>query len=132
MELFLLTTKPQNGIMLTERRDNMVGFCVEDLRARIKELKKQKGMSNDDLAEKSEIPKSTLTKILGSKTKDPQISNIIKIAKALDTTADYLIFGNQENEVKEDFSEKEKKLVLAYRSHPELQYAVDKLHGMDN
>lgn len=110
----------------------MIGFCVEEMRIRIKELKKQKGMSNDDLAEKSEIPKSTLTKILGSKTKDPQISNIIKIAKALDTTADYLIFGNQENEVKEDFSEKEKELVLAYRSHPEMQSAVDKLLGIDN
>lgn len=67
-----------------------------------------------------------------AKQKDPQISNIIKIAKALDTTADYLIFGNQENEVKEDFSEKEKELVLAYRSHPEMQSAVDKLLGMDN
>lgn len=110
----------------------MIGFCVEEMRIRIKELKKQKGMSNDDLAEKSEIPKSTLIKILGSKTKDPQISNIIKIAKALDTTADYLIFGNQENEVKEDFSEKEKELVLAYRSHSEMQSAVDKLLGMDN
>ena len=49
----------------------MIGFCVEEMRIRIKELKKQKGMSNDDLAEKSEIPKSTLTKILGSKTKRP-------------------------------------------------------------
>ena len=29
-------------------------------------------------------------------------------------------------------SEKEKKLVLAYRSHPEMQSAVDKLLGIDN
>lgn len=109
----------------------MVGFCVEDLRARIKELKKQKGMSNDDLAEKSGIPKSTLTKILGSKTKDPQISNIIKIAKVLDTTADFLLFGKPENEANDEFSEREKRLVAAYRSQPDLQDAVDRFLGID-
>lgn len=46
------------------------------------------------LAELSGIPLGTLAKILArSETKDPQISSIIKIAKALDVSCDYLIYG---------------------------------------
>lgn len=61
--------------------------------SRIKTIKKQKGFSNETLAAESGIPKGTLAKILGSETKDPQISSIIKIAHALDVSADYLVFG---------------------------------------
>ena len=59
----------------------------------IKDTKKQKNLSNDDLVALSGVPRGTLNKILGSETKDPQISNIIKISKALNVSADYLIFG---------------------------------------
>lgn len=65
--------------------------------SRIKTIKKQKGFSNETLAAESGIPKGTLAKILGSETKDPQISSIIKIAHALDVSADYLVFGESRN-----------------------------------
>lgn len=62
---------------------------------RIKVEKTKKGYSNKDLSNLSTVPIGTLAKILGSETKDPQISNIIKIASALDVSADYLIFGEK-------------------------------------
>lgn len=73
--------------------------CSYDLEAisnRIKALKKARKLSNEALANIAGIPKGTLSKILGSETKDPQISNIIKISQALGVTADYIIFGKEE------------------------------------
>lgn len=61
---------------------------------RIKEVKKQKGLTNDTLSELSGVSRGTLSKILGSETKDPQISSIIKISQALGVSADYIIFGS--------------------------------------
>lgn len=106
-------------------------FDVAQMIIRIKQLKKQKGLSNEALSDLSGVPKGTLAKILGSETQNPQISNIIKLAKVLDTTADFLLFGKPENEANDEFSEREKRLVAAYRSQPELQFAVDKLLGID-
>ena len=106
-------------------------FDVSQMIIRIKQLKKQKGLSNEALSDLSGVPKGTLAKILGSETQNPQISNIIKIAKVLDTTADFLLFGKPENETKGEFSEREKRLVTAYRSQPELQDAVDRFLGID-
>lgn len=106
-------------------------FDVAQMIIRIKQLKKQKGLSNEALSDLSGVPKGTLAKILGSETQNPQISNIIKIAKVLDTTADFLLFGKSENEAKDEFSERDKKLVQAYHSHPDVQFAVDKLLGID-
>lgn len=63
---------------------------------RIKMLKKERRLSNETLAELSGVSKGTLSKILGSETKDPQISNIIKIAQALEVSANFLIFGKNE------------------------------------
>lgn len=68
-------------------------YNLDAMIQRIKDTKKQKNLSNDDLVALSGVPRGTLNKILGSETKDPQISNIIKISKALNVSADYLIFG---------------------------------------
>lgn len=106
-------------------------FDVAQMIIRIKQLKKQKGLSNEALSDLSGVPKSTLAKIFGSETKDPQISNIIKIIKVLDTTADFLLFGKSENETKGEFSERDKKLVRAYHSHPDVQFVIDKLLEID-
>ena len=81
---------------------------------RIKEIKKQKGFSNETLSVASGIPKGTLAKILGSETKDPQISSIIKIAHALDVSADYLVFGVSHSPVS-DLSAAETSLVKNFR-----------------
>lgn len=56
-------------------------YDLEAMISRIKALKKASKLSNEALANLAGIPKGTLSKILGSETKDPQISNIIKIRK---------------------------------------------------
>ena len=78
-------------------------YNLEEMINRIKTLKKAQKLSNDALSALSGIPKGTLAKILGSETKDPQISNIIKIAQALGVSADFIIFGKEEPKHDDDF-----------------------------
>ena len=94
---------------------------------RIKKIKKERKLSNEELSKSSGIPIGTLAKILGSETKDPQISNIIKIAEALEISADYLIFG----EIRNSFSSASFDIVKIYENLNEegkrrlLEYATD-------
>ena len=72
-------------------------YELEEMILRIKKVKKNNNLSNEELSKLSGVPLGTLAKILGSETKDPRISNIIGIAKALNVSADYLIFGDEAN-----------------------------------
>ena len=78
-------------------------YDLEQMINRIKMLKKERRLSNDSLSTLSGVPKGTLSKILGSETKDPQISNIIKISQALGVSADFIIFGKEEPKRDEKF-----------------------------
>ena len=62
---------------------------------RIKVAKKQRCFTNEMLSEMTNIPMGTLSKILSKETKDPQISNIVKMADALDISLDYIIMGEE-------------------------------------
>lgn len=68
-------------------------YNFQDMIDRIKTQKKLKGVTNKELSESSGVPYGTLNKILGAETKEPSINAIIKIATALDVTADYIIHG---------------------------------------
>ena len=70
-------------------------YNLQDMKNRIKKIKSEKGITNQELATLSDIPIGTLNKMLGSETKDPQISTIIKISQALEVSADYLILGKK-------------------------------------
>lgn len=78
-------------------------YNLEAMINRIKTLKKENKLSNESLANLSGIPLGTLSKILGSETKDPQISNVIKISQALGVSADYVIFGKEEPKYNDEF-----------------------------
>ncbi len=97
-------------------------YSIEDLKKRIKDLKKEKGINSEGLSEMADVPIGTLNKLLGSATRDPSITTIIKIAHALGVTADYLIFGEESN-----ITADEHRLLSAYRAHPEMQPAVNKM-----
>ena len=64
-----------------------------DMINRIKIEKQQKGFTNAKLSELTGIPIGTLNKILSGDSQDPHVSSIIKIAQALDVSADYIILG---------------------------------------
>lgn len=70
---------------------------LQDMLERIKKQKKQVGYTNEELSQKTGIPKSTLSKLLAGIIKEPPVTSIIKIAKALNTSADYLVFGEKIN-----------------------------------
>lgn len=57
-----------------------------ELGAIISEKRKQAGLTIDELAEKSGVPKGTLNKIINGYTRDPQIETVKSIARALNCT----------------------------------------------
>ena len=66
-------------------------FDIKITSTRIKEMKKKRNLNSKELSNISGVPLGTLNKILGSETKDPQLSSIIKISCALDVSTDYLL-----------------------------------------
>ena len=63
---------------------------VENLGGKIQRLRKKKGLSQDELARKADIPYTTLTKIEIGVIKNPSFGAVSKIANALDIQLDDL------------------------------------------
>ncbi|MBD3156471.1 helix-turn-helix domain-containing protein [Candidatus Peregrinibacteria bacterium] len=63
----------------------------ENLGQKIQKLRKEKGLSQDELARKADIPYTTLTKIEIGVIKKPSVFAVAKIAEALDVSLDQLI-----------------------------------------
>jgi len=59
----------------------------------IKKLRLQKGLTQDQLARRANIPFTTLNKIEIGIAKQPRIGTVNKIAKALNTKIDKLVNG---------------------------------------
>ena len=57
-----------------------------ELGAIISEKRKHAGLTIDELAAKSGVPKGTLNKIINGYTRDPQIETVKSIARALNCT----------------------------------------------
>ena len=68
-----------------------------DYKDRIKQLKSQKKITNDQLANMTGIPLGTLSKILAGISDSPKLSNMIAICEALDCSLDYIVYGRVEN-----------------------------------
>ncbi len=58
---------------------------------KIKQIRNKQGITQDELARKSEIPYTTLTKIESNVITKPTIQTVVKIAKGLGITIDELI-----------------------------------------
>ena len=54
---------------------------------RLKELKVKSGMTAQQIAEKSKLPESTVTRIFSGKTANPTVTTVIAIAKAMGGTS---------------------------------------------
>lgn len=54
---------------------------------RLKELKVKSGMTSQQIAEKSKLPESTVTRIFSGKTSNPTVTTVIAIAKAMGGTS---------------------------------------------
>jgi repressor LexA len=95
----------------------------------IKQLISEKGFSVKTFSEKIEIPYSTLRSMLNGSIGGAAVDSVIKICAGLGISINDL---QSCNTVKLPFetSDKEKKLIIAYRNNPEMQPAVDKLLGL--
>ncbi|HNV97598.1 MAG TPA: helix-turn-helix transcriptional regulator [Candidatus Paceibacterota bacterium] len=58
---------------------------------KIKQLRHKKGLTQDELARKAELPYTTLTKIESNVITRPTIQTVVKIAKGLGVSIDDLI-----------------------------------------
>lgn len=63
----------------------------ETIGDKIKQLRNKQGLTQDELARKSDLPYTTLTKIETNVITKPSIQTVTKIAKGLDISIDELI-----------------------------------------
>ncbi len=62
-----------------------------DIGDKVKEVRKAKGLTQDALAKKADIPYTTLTKLESNVITKPSIQSVEKIAKGLGITIDELL-----------------------------------------
>lgn len=87
--------------------------------------RRRSGMTIDELAEKSGVPKSTINKIIGGMTKSPSLDNVKSIAKAMGLKlADF----DNDPELADMFSISEQEIIKKYRLlDPDWKEAVDNI-----
>ncbi len=83
---------------------------------RIKEIKTQKKMTNDELAERTGIPGGTLAKILAGISESPKLCNIVAICEALNCSLDYIMYGVEENTNNYTLDEDEIDMIERFRT----------------
>ncbi len=83
---------------------------------RIKEIKSERKMTNDELAEKTGIPGGTLSKILAGISESPKLSNFVAICEALNCSLDYVMYGIEENRNNYTLSEEEIAMIERFRT----------------
>jgi repressor LexA len=69
---------------------------VENYIDRIKRLKNEKKITNEQLSELTGIPLSTMSKLLAGISEQPKLINVVAIARALGCSLDYLVNGDGE------------------------------------
>ena len=82
---------------------------------RIKKLKSEKKMTNEELSAATGIPLGTLSKILAGFSDSPKLANIVAICEALGCTLDYAVTGTPENRNNYTLEGGEMKIIENYR-----------------
>lgn len=82
---------------------------------RIKKIKSDRKITNDELAERTGIPGGTLSKILAGISESPKLSNFVAICEALNCSLDYIMYGIEENSNNYTLDEEEIDLVERFR-----------------
>ncbi len=82
---------------------------------RIKQIKNEKKMTNEQLAESAGIPLGTLSKILAGMSDSPKLSNIVAICNALDCSVEYIVSGVPENTNNYTLSGEEIRMIESFR-----------------
>ncbi len=88
---------------------------MESYLDRIKLMKAEKRMTNEQLSERTGIPLGTLSKILAGMSDSPKLSNMIAICNALDCSLEYIVSGTPENTNNYSLSGEEIQMIESYR-----------------
>lgn len=80
---------------------------------RIKKLCREKNIAYKDLSDMTGISVSTISKFMSGVIREPSYATVEKLAKALDVTIDYLIYGLTQEEVQK----REEKEILELYSY---------------
>ncbi|MBE6601589.1 MAG: helix-turn-helix domain-containing protein [Ruminococcaceae bacterium] len=83
---------------------------------RIKKIKNEQKLTNDQLAERSGIPLGTLSKILAGMSDSPKLSSMIALCGALGCSLEYIVSGTPENDHNYTLSLDEIALIEDYRT----------------
>ncbi len=82
---------------------------------RIKQIKNEKKITNEELARLSGIPLGTLSKLLAGLSDSVKLSNMIAICEALECSLDYIVSGIPENTNNFTLDGNEIRLIEEYR-----------------
>lgn len=99
---------------------------------RIKQLRKHKNITLKELAEYIGVKEATMQRYESGEIKSIPYDNIVKIAEYLNCQPQYLMGWSDNIHPIFELSNNEINLVKAYREHPEMQDAVNKLLGIDD
>ena len=91
------------------------GFGMDYIN-RIKKIKAERKITNDELSESTGIPVGTLSKILAGISESPKLSNFVAICQALNCSLDYIMYGIEENPNNYTLTEEEIEWVEKYRA----------------
>lgn len=82
---------------------------------RIKKLKSERKITNDQLSEMTGIPLGTLAKILAGISDSPKLANVVAICTALECSVDYILTGIPENTNNYTLEDREITLIENFR-----------------
>lgn len=82
---------------------------------RLKQIKNEKKITNDQLSEMTGIPLGTLSKILAGISDSPKLSNVVAICAALECSLDYILTGIPENNNNYTLEDREITMIENYR-----------------
>lgn len=82
---------------------------------RIKKLKNEQRLTNDQLSERTGIPLGTLSKMLAGMSDSPKLSSVIAICGALGCSVEYVVNGTPDNTNNYTLSGDEIRMVENYR-----------------
>lgn len=87
---------------------------------RIKKIKSERKITNDQLSEMTGIPLGTLAKILAGISDSPKLANVVAICAALECSVDYILTGIPENTNNYTLEDREITLIENFRKLDQL------------
>lgn len=91
---------------------------------KLREMKNASKKTSKQISDETNIPKSTIDKLFSGQTKEPYLNSTRAVVNCLGFTLNDL-FESDISSI--DLTEKEKQIILAYRSKTNMQDAIEKL-----